>query len=232
MSTVILHQVRISRRAKYVSLRMSLRRGLEVVVPRSYDLRKIPDILESKRKWIEAVKERFDKLPKPPLIQARPTEIKLSALGECWSVEYIQTKRRSMVIEEIENRLFVSGNIQSELACRRALRKWLLRKGQTTLIPWLQQVSTEINFPFSKVAIRLQRSRWGSCSRRKTISLNGKLLFLAPELVRYLLIHELCHTVQMNHSHRFWSLVESKEQDYRSLDKQMSHAMRIVPTWV
>ncbi len=211
---------------------MSVQRGLEVIVPRSYDLRKIPAILESKRNWIEQVRVRFDKLPQPPPIEMRPNMIALIALSENFSVEYVAAKRRSVVLRETENRLTISGNIESELACRRVLRRWFLRKAQQALIPWLHRVSAEIDLPFCNAAVRLQRSRWGSCSRRKTISLNGKLLFLAPELVRYLLIHELCHTVQMNHSARYWNLVESNEPNYKSLDKQMSQAMRTIPGWV
>jgi YgjP-like, metallopeptidase domain len=52
--------------------------------------------------------------------------------------------------------------------------------------------------------VKSQRTRWASCSAKKNLSLNTKLLFLSPDLVRYVLIHELCHTVYMDHSKEFW----------------------------
>jgi hypothetical protein len=63
------------------------------------------------------------------------------------------------------------------------------------------------------------------------ISLNCKLLFLAPELVRHVLVHELCHTVELNHSPRFWALVQRFEPDARTLRRRMRDAWRDVPVW-
>ena len=78
----------------------------------------------------------------------------------------------------------------------------------------------------------MQKTRWASCSRHKTISLNLKLLFFQPALVRYVFIHELCHTVHMNHSRKYWRLLLAKEPNCMALDKQLRTAWRLVPAWV
>ena len=231
MSDAILHQIRFSRRARYVSLRIYPGGTLEVIVPPAYDVRKIPALLESKRNWITTTKRRLEKVP-PPEPVVLPFEIILSSISETWRVEYRAASSKTLrLIEAPGNILILSGRVDSQIACRRALRRWLLRKGQERLIPWLCEVSRAIDLPFSSAAVRLQRSRWGSCSRRGTVSLNAKLLFLRPELVRYLFIHELCHTVHMNHSDRYWSFVRSKEPDMDALDREMRTAMRLVPRW-
>ena len=82
------------------------------------------------------------------------------------------------------------------------------------------------------MTVRRQRTRWGSCSSRGTISLNVCLLFQRPEVVRYLMIHELCHRRHMNHSKRFWSLVTSFEPGWKPLDVELLQGWRHVPAWV
>ena len=73
-----------------------------------------------------------------------------------------------------------------------------------TLAPQLEACAREMGLPYRRLAVRRQRTRWGSCSARGTISLNCCLLFQRPEVVRYLLVHELAHIRHMNHSARFW----------------------------
>jgi predicted metal-dependent hydrolase len=81
------------------------------------------------------------------------------------------------------------------------------------------------------VQVRLQRSRWGSCSNSGTVSLNAALLFVAPEVVRYLFVHELCHLIALDHSRKFWRAVARFEPDYEALDRRLTEAWNEIPLW-
>ncbi|MBI4239828.1 M48 family metallopeptidase [Candidatus Uhrbacteria bacterium] len=76
-------------------------------------------------------------------------------------------------------------------------------------------------FKVGKVSIRNQRTRWGSCSRKGNICFNYRIVQLAPELVGYLIVHELCHVAEMNHSQKFWKLVERVIPHYKALRKKL-----------
>ena len=82
------------------------------------------------------------------------------------------------------------------------------------------------------MSIRGQRSRWGSCSATGDISLNYQLLFLPPHLLRHVLVHELCHTVELNHSPRFWRTVARFEPDLAALREEMRRSWSHVPGWL
>src|SRR4051794_36754168 len=115
------YDLRISSKARNVYLRFSGQSGLQVVVPRGYDVSRIPQLLERKRKWIQRTERRLaeyhNKLPTETVLQL-PAQIVLSALGETWSVQYVETESRLLRLTENENRaLVLSGNIKSQLAC-------------------------------------------------------------------------------------------------------------------
>ena len=74
-------------------------------------------------------------------------------------------------------------------------------------------------FPVRRVTVRNQRSRWGSCSRKGTISLNWRLLQAPPFVRDYIVLHELAHLKEMNHSHRFWAEVESLCPGYADAER-------------
>ena len=75
------------------------------------------------------------------------------------------------------------------------------------------------------------KTRWGSCSSRGRINLNQTLLFLPAHAVRYLLVHELCHTRHMNHSASFWRLVTELMPDYQQHENNLRAATRTLPLW-
>ncbi|PIT94390.1 hypothetical protein COT98_04010 [Candidatus Falkowbacteria bacterium CG10_big_fil_rev_8_21_14_0_10_39_9] len=65
-------------------------------------------------------------------------------------------------------------------------------------------------FQFARISVRNQKTRWGSCSSRGNLNFNYKIIFLAPRLIDYIIVHELCHLRELNHSIRFWNLVSQK----------------------
>lgn len=229
------YTVRESHRAKHVNLKISRLGKLEVIVPTGFDQRRIPEILQQKQSWIERATERIEtersRLPCNSL-DIPPKQINLTAIGEIFQIAYCQPTKLGFKTFEKQSRLTVWANAAEVETCQTLLRQWLAEKADRALIPWLLQVSQEIALPFTSARIRGQKTLWASCSGRKTISLNYKLLFLPAPLVRYVFIHELCHTVHLNHSRHFWQLVEHHEPNYKHLDKTLNQAQQFVPLWV
>ena len=115
---------------------------------------------------------------------------------------------------------------------RSTVKARLVTVAQAVLPGWLAEIAALHGFRFGDVAIRLQRSRWGSCSAKGNISLNAALLFQRPDVLRYLFVHELAHTKHLDHSRRFWDLVGQCEPEYRQLDAQLRRGWRNVPDWL
>jgi len=76
-------------------------------------------------------------------------------------------------------------------------------------------------FKINRVAIKNTKSRWGSCSSKKNLNFNYKIIYLKPELADYLIVHELCHLGQFNHSKKFWALVAKTIKNYAKINKEL-----------
>ena len=88
-------------------------------------------------------------------------------------------------------------------------------KAATLVKERLNHLNTFYSFPYNRVLIRNQKSRWGSCSNRGTLSFNYKVALLPRPLTDYIIVHELCHLKEPNHSPAFWRLVEQGMPNYR-----------------
>ena len=111
------------------------------------------------------------------------------------------------------------------------LTPWLQARAKDVLVPWIHQLSHELSLPFSRAAVRRQRTKWGSCSAETSINLNRNLLFLPEAMARYVLVHELCHGKRLDHSDRFWHLLETFEPDARRTAARIRDAAEFVPRW-
>ncbi len=91
-----------------------------------------------------------------------------------------------------------------------------------TLVNERVQFYNEIyGFSFNKISIKNQKTRWGSCSSKKNLNLNYKIVFLPQKHQDYIIVHELCHLKELNHSRKFWALVEKALPDYLDIKKEL-----------
>jgi predicted metal-dependent hydrolase len=77
-------------------------------------------------------------------------------------------------------------------------------------------------FYFNDIKVKQMSSRWGSCSSKKNLNFNYKLMFLPEKMIEYVVVHELCHLQEFNHSKQFWKLVERCVPDYKKIKKELS----------
>jgi hypothetical protein len=203
---------------------------VEVVVPPGVGIPAVERFVTRHRDWAERRAGELS-LQSPQAAERQPTHVTLASSGHTWSVAY-EHGSRSACVETDEPALRVRTTGGTDRQVGLTLLRWLSRKAAVHLGERLDAVAGETGLDYSRLLLRRQRTRWGSCSSAGTISLNVCLMFQRPEVVRYLMIHELCHRRQMNHSPRYWRLVESFEREWRALDKELLQGWRRVPAWV
>lgn len=224
--------VRKSSRAKRLSIKVFPRGKVEVVVPRRTSARAVKAFVEENREWIGRARDSFAERYTPEMF-VLPDIIILPALDKRVIVRYRPEANATNVRYRYANGILnLSGDTGSEKCCIDALRRWLSGLARKEFAPRLSALAALTGTPYERVHIRMQRTCWGSRSSSGTISLNLCLLFLEPELLRYLMIHELCHGRHMNHSRRFWKLVGQFEPGYRNLDRRLGESWRDVPGWL
>ena len=224
-------RIRVSRRARRLSLRVYPDARVEVVVPPRVRASEVEKFVAAHREWIEHRRElalRNQPAPEP----FPPAKLHLPLSGETWRL-HLAGGAGAVRISEVD--AAAAGGIlrvRGAGKLRTGLRSWLMRAAKRRLEPRVAALAGAMGVRYSRVSIRRQRSRWGSCSVRGTISLNVCLLFQRPEVVDYLIVHELTHVRHMNHSARFWQAVEARCPAWRALDRELLQGWRHVPRWV
>jgi predicted metal-dependent hydrolase len=224
--------IRESARARRLSIKVYPRGRVEVVVPKRTRPQEVESFVSENSEWIRKARESFA-LEHPPEPFRLPESVNLAALGRAVLVRYERRPNVTSVrFRSTNERLTLSGHIDNDRLCVSALKRWLAATARREFAPRLNSLAELTGMVYDKLQVRAQRTCWGSRSSSGTISLNLCLLFLEPALVRYLMIHELCHGRHMNHSKSYWRLVSRFEPEYRKLDRQLTECWNCVPAWM
>jgi len=210
-TTAINHQtitytLRRSFKARRVRLEVRQQTGLTVIVPRSYRIGQVPGLLKSKERWISRNLARFSQsqsLSAPRKLKSGDTVLHL---GRDLKLVKQENHHDDIVVLE-GNRLAVRPDLFNNGLLELALEQWYRAEAARLINETADKLSYQMGISYQRIVIRGQKTRWGSCSRKKNLSFNWKLIMAPEPIVEYVIIHELLHLKEMNHSKRFWELV-------------------------
>ena len=162
--------------------------------------------------------------------KAKRLKIAIACDGSCtvtlpwrlglWNAEKFIQQNSEWVLDKMkamkkigQNNLLLQRNKEEYLRLKKNSRDFAIKK--------LEKLNEFYGFEYKKVFIRNQKSRWGSCSSRRNLNFNYKIMFLPERHADYIIVHELCHLKEFNHSQRFWSLVSQALPEYKEIKKQL-----------
>jgi predicted metal-dependent hydrolase len=210
------YTIRISARARVLHLVIRQESGLEIVVPRGTRKGQIEEALHQKADWIQRTLRRLE--APPPLEEGR----ELAFMGQKCRL-HLTTNLAATAgppfVTLVGENLTIStreSDWRNQEVLRLALEGWYRRRARELIPARLRIANKTFGFAYGRVAIKEQKSRWGSCSRVGNLNFNWRLLLAPLPVLDYVLIHELAHLKELNHAPAFWQLVASACPDYKT----------------
>lgn len=200
-------------------------RGLRVGAPRRTSLAEVEALIRRHGEWVvEKLDEwRTRRRPEPLTIA---DGVRLPYLGRELEVRLAVGANRAIWGTDTLTLCLKAGTAPGGLL-ERALRERARELFAARLAHWAPIVGVEV----PPLALSSARTRWGSCSRRSGIRLNWRLIHFPETIIDYVVVHELAHLRHMNHSPRFWSLVEAGYPDYRAARIELQRLAALIPHW-
>jgi predicted metal-dependent hydrolase len=212
-------------RSRSIRVRVEPTGEVVVTAPRFAPAFMIERMVASNQKWIERQKQRT-KLRGEAFPTLDWDKKLVTYMGQLYRIK-VHSRSGSnfhsgsatdrIKIEPQEIRINPITGIEAD--GRKMLVKWLKREGEGYILDRLPKIADEMGIKYGTVRFRQQRSRWGSCSGHGNLSFNWRLVHFKPEIIDYVIVHELSHIKHHNHGARFWAMVEKYDGGYEEKKK-------------
>lgn len=175
-----------------------------------------------KQQWIEAKLRHYQQ--RSPERQFVEGELQ-PFMGEQYPLHIIHQPQRQRLHVQFDQQklLIMAPEHVTPLQIRQALSRWYRRQAEALLTERVKQLAEQTGLLPNQVQIKSYKARWGSCNVRGDIQLNWQLVQATQSINDYVIIHELCHLQQHNHSKAFWDLVEQFDPDFREHRSWLKH---------
>jgi predicted metal-dependent hydrolase len=196
-----------SYKARLIWLNIKQKTGLTVTIPYNYNVQKLPEYLNFNCDWILRNLEKYcSQIEASSAIDTRPANT-ISYLGKYITVMQERNNSGPTAVRLTQNNLIVSLNSSSQNVSFSELESWYRIQANRLINDKVKKFSQLMGLAYNRVVIRDQKSRWGSCSCRRNLNFNWRLIMAPEAVLDYVIIHELCHLKEMSHSKSFWKLV-------------------------
>jgi len=186
--------------------------SVKVCVPKWMPSFQIDRFIEDKKAWIE--KRLLANSLKPQLSpKTYTTGEPFLYLGQRYTLQVIQSAKNEVFLSE--NTLYVHTKLTDGFSVFKGLKKWIKTQAADILLDRLSLYKAPFENKINSVSFKYQNTRWGSCSSKGNINLNWKLIFTPLHVIDYVIVHELCHLIEMNHGPKFWKCVEQHYPSFK-----------------
>ncbi|HET9110979.1 MAG TPA: SprT family zinc-dependent metalloprotease [Ktedonobacterales bacterium] len=225
------YTLRRSARARRVRLVVQPGGALEVVAPQSATLTRVETALREHETWIIRTRARLAATTPSPELEPLTDGRALPCAGRELRLSLRVGAPTGRIQTRVEDdQLTLTLPRDDETLARGALERWYRRHAQTVFAERLTYWNAYYGYTWTRVAIKEQKTRWGSCSRLGALNFNWRLMLAPLPVLDYVVIHELCHLKEPNHGPRFWALVARACPDHRERRdwlRQHGHELRL-----
>ena len=196
--------IKVSTRARRLRITVSTQ-GVTVTLPKGVPQREAERFLRQNEEWLTVQLQRAAKQSKPSPL---PADVILWHGVATQLLRVEEPGRKSRVkVEENQGRLKVTLPAGSKVTTRQAAEAWMRANARQEIETLVASEARRMGTRYAAVSIRDQRTRWGSCSTRGNLSFNWRLVMTPPAVMQYVVVHELAHLFEPNHSVDFWAVV-------------------------
>jgi len=203
----LIYCIKRSAKRRKVTITVERDRSVIVHVPNGTSDEKIREVVESKRQWIyekTGHTQKYRELPHPPGKELVGGESALY-LGRSYRVELTKNGDREI---RFEQRFFIPAVHASKR--KHVLREWYIEKAKEKILPRVKQHARELGVEYAEARIVDNRYRWGSCTVKNNVHFNWRLIKAPMFVIDYVIVHELAHLLESNHTPRFWNIVRTQ----------------------
>ena len=201
--------VRTSKRARRLTL-VSGMNGIEAIVPPGYRTEELESFVYAKKDWIIRTSRHYSRLKERCGVLEPGT---IYFLGQKYRFHVVKDRQHSAVVSDAMK--IITFHVTDKRMHRQEIQKWYKEQAGKIIAERLPALASRLNLKYNRVSIKNQKSRWGSCSKKGNLNFNLLLAAAPIEVIDYVIIHELMHLVELDHSPRFWQLVKDADPDYK-----------------